>query len=121
MPTEVAAPPSPPRAIPVAPTAHEWRALSLDQRARLLDDILDALAEAQAEAHAEQTAARAERAVAGLRAGVVAALGTRGIAVTDEQRARVDACEDPALLQGWLLRALTATNAEEVFSAAPGA
>jgi hypothetical protein len=68
----------------------------------------------------EGQAERAEQAVDGLRAGIVAALGARGIAVADEHRARVDACEDPARLQAWLLRALTAATAEEVFSTQPG-
>jgi Uma2 family endonuclease len=74
----------------------------------------------RAEGQVEQIAAKAQQAVAGLRAGIVAALGARGIAVVDEDRARVDACEDPARLQAWLLRALMATSAEDVFSAQAG-
>jgi len=47
------------------------------------------------EAKADEAATKAEQAVAGLRAGVLAALETRGIPCPDEARERVAACEDP--------------------------
>lgn len=58
------------------------------------------------EARAEQEAARASAALAGLRAGVLAALAARGTTVDDALRARVEACDSPATLQRWLLAAL---------------
>ena len=54
--------------------------------------------------------------VAGLRAGVIAALETRGIPAPDDARARVASCEDPLILQGWLIRALTAGTATEALA-----
>jgi Uma2 family endonuclease len=76
----------------------------------------DARAE-QAETTASQAELKAERALAGLRAGILAALDTRGLALPDDLRARVLAGDDPAILQAWLLRALSATSVEEVFAA----
>ena len=67
----------------------------------------------QAEAKAEQAATKAEQALTGLRAGVLGALGARSISCTDEERARVMSCDEPATLQRWLLRALTAVSAAE--------
>ncbi len=60
----------------------------------------------QEAARAEQEAARADAALAGLRTGVLAALASRGTAVDDPLRARVEACDNPATLQRWLLAAL---------------
>ncbi|GAA4894008.1 hypothetical protein [Streptomonospora salina] len=47
---------------------------------------------------------------------VVALLETRGIALTDEQRAAVRDCTDAELLDTWFDRALTAAAAEDVFT-----
>ena len=79
-------------------------------------------AEARAEhatARAEQATARAGQAIAGLHVGILAALETRGIPVTEDLRARVLSCDDPAMLQRWLLRALSAAAPAEIFSAEP--
>lgn len=62
----------------------------------------------EAEARATTAETRATTAVDGLRAGVLAALEARGLPCPDELRARVMACEDPAILQRWLLRAFSA-------------
>jgi Uma2 family endonuclease len=69
-----------------------------------------------AAAKAEQAAAKAEQAVTGLRGGVLAALEARGIACPDDARARLMACDDPATLQRWLLRAMTAASAAEALA-----
>lgn len=68
------------------------------------------------EAKADEAAAKAEQAVTGLRAGVLAALEARGLACPADLRARVLSCDDPATLQRWLLRALSASIAAEVFA-----
>jgi len=73
----------------------------------------------QAEAKAEQAETKAEQAIGGLRAGILAALEARAVPVADEVRARIQACEEPATLQRWLLRALSAASAEEALSAEP--
>lgn len=74
----------------------------------------------QTAAIAEQAALHAEQgrqeALDALRGGVLAALTTRGIVVADEVRGRVLSCEEPASLQRWLLAALSATTAAEIFS-----
>lgn len=67
-------------------------------------------------AKADEAAAKAEQALTGLRAGVLAALEARAIPCPDDARARVMACDDPAALQRWLLRAMTAGSVGEVLS-----
>jgi predicted transposase/invertase (TIGR01784 family) len=47
---------------------------------------------------------------------VLAVLATRGIAVDHAVRARVEACKDAATLDRWIVRAVTAASAEEIFS-----
>jgi Uma2 family endonuclease len=69
----------------------------------------------QAQAQADQAQAQAEQALAGLQGAIFATLEARGIACPDEDRARVGSCADPAALQQWLLRAVTAGSAGEVF------
>ena len=46
---------------------------------------------------------------------VIAVLDARGIAVSDEARARIKACSDPSQLDGWVRLAVTAGSAEELF------
>jgi len=79
--------------------------------------------EARADAEAERATREAERATReaelaraaldGLPTAVLAALEARGVACPDRLRAGVLASDDPAALQRWLLRALTATTAAE--------
>jgi len=84
---------------------------------RLTGMVREREAEAeQLETRAEQALTRAEQAVIGLRTGILTALATRGIAVEDDVRARVSACDEPTTLQRWLLRALSVSSAGEVFS-----
>ena len=80
----------------------------------MVEDEAAAKAE-QAAAKAEQAAAKAEQAVTGLRGGVFAALEARGLPCPDDVRARLMQCDDPATLQRWLLRALSASTAAELF------
>jgi hypothetical protein len=47
-------------------------------------------------------------------AAVLAVLAARGVAVSEEVRARVEACKDAATLDRWLGRAATAASDEEV-------
>nr|MCU0687583.1 Uma2 family endonuclease [Polyangiaceae bacterium] len=79
-------------------------------------------AEGRAEGKAEglregEARGKAEGKAEGLREGKAAALLTvlaaRGLAVDDETRARLEACADPAQLDRWLARALTAASARE--------
>lgn len=54
----------------------------------------------------------------GKREALVALLGARGIAPTAEQRATIEACEDPAQLERWIVEAATATAAAQVIAPA---
>ncbi len=90
--------------------------MSPDERDRLLVKILDALPSGR-RARAE---ALAEQALAALRASVCQVLETRGIAIADEIRDRILACDEPQTLQQWLLRALSAKAAEDVFAGGVG-
>ena len=60
---------------------------------------------------------RAEGRTEGLAEGVLRVLAKRGIALTEEQRARVEGCADLDQLDVWLDRAAIATAASEVFDA----
>lgn len=70
---------------------------------------LEAKAEAEA-SRAEHEAAKADAAIAGLRAGVLASFEARFGECPEDLRRRVAACEDPATLQRWLLATLTAAT-----------
>jgi hypothetical protein len=49
-------------------------------------------------------------------AAILAFLAARGIAVSTEVRARIEACKDAASLDRWIIRAATAASAEGIFS-----
>lgn len=88
------------------------------ERERFLVRVLDAQAAtklAKARARADQVATelaeantRADQAMDALRATLLALL---------DARARVAACDDPATLQRWILRASIASSAAEALSA----
>ena len=117
--SEATRPRTPP---PVAPTDEAWRAMTQEERERLLVTILDALSDPRRrmmedlEAKAEEAQAQADQAMKGLREALVALLGNRGIQCPDEARTRISSCHDPATLQRWLLRAMTAGALDEVFA-----
>nr|PPQ56943.1 hypothetical protein C5F59_09845 [Streptomyces sp. QL37] len=48
-------------------------------------------------------------------------LGARGIDVTDATRERITTCRDSELSHRWLMRALVAATADEIFSEEPSA
>jgi Uma2 family endonuclease len=71
------------------------------------------------EAKADHAVSEADQAKAGLRAGILAALDTRGLSASEALRGRIASCDDPATLQHWLLRALSASRAEDAIDAGP--
>ena len=86
------------------------------------DRVASELAEAntradQAITRADQAVTRADQAMDALRAALLAILEARGIPCPEDARARVAACEDPAILQRWILRASSASSALEALSA----
>jgi len=68
---------------------------------------------AQAEAQAAQAEAQI---LVDLREGLLTLLDVRGIPCSDEDRARVESCEEPSTLRRWRTRAKTASRALDVFS-----
>jgi Uma2 family endonuclease len=56
------------------------------------------------------------QAIVALRAGLLALLEARDLAVSDEMRDRVARCEDPAILQRWMLRAVGASSVAEALA-----
>jgi Uma2 family endonuclease len=70
----------------------------------------------EAATKADEAAMRADGALSALRAGVLAALETRGIPCPDAARDRIGSCDDAATLQRWLLRALTAASADDALA-----
>jgi hypothetical protein len=66
-----------------------------------------------AEGKAEE---KVEGAVSQGRAAVLAVVAVRGIELGEAERARIEACVDMAELSAWLMRAVSATSAAEVFA-----
>jgi hypothetical protein len=58
---------------------------------------------------------KAEGKAEGVREALLAVLAARGLAVSETDRARVEACSDAATLGRWLTRAARATATTEVF------
>jgi Uma2 family endonuclease len=92
-----------------------------DLIARLEGMVSDLEARAvQAESEVEQARTRVDAVVAaGIRDALLALLAARNLACSDELRAEIERCEDPATLQRWLTRAATAASAREAISAGP--
>lgn len=91
----------------------------IGQLAGMVDAITaradDAEAAREAEAKAREAAeARAGQALDGLRAAILAVLSARGIPAPAAFTARVQSCEDPALLASWAARAAVVQRAEEL-------
>jgi Uma2 family endonuclease len=82
------------------------------------DDLIDRLTGMveSLEAKAEEAEAKVEQAVTSTRDNLLAVLAARGIPCGDDARIRVTGCDDLALLQRWLVRALTAASVGDVFS-----
>ena len=60
---------------------------------------------------------RAEGRAEGIADGVLRVLNKRGVAITDQQRARIAGCTDLDQLNEWLDRAVTVAQASDVFDA----
>src|SRR5580704_3496772 len=59
---------------------------------------------------------RVEGETGGKVGAILAILGARGIPVSTEARARIEACKDMATLNQWIVRAATASSAEDVIA-----
>ncbi|WP_437516024.1 Rpn family recombination-promoting nuclease/putative transposase [Sorangium sp. So ce1099] len=88
-------------------TPEEWEAY---ERAKMAEqDARGALTVARQEGHASGQ-------ISGRAAALLAFLAARGISVSSEARARIDACKSPATLDRWILRVATAASVEEVLA-----
>ena len=58
---------------------------------------------------------RAEGRAEGLKAALLKLVTRVGLALGDEERARIDACDDPAVLDRWLDNAFGAKTAADLF------
>lgn len=69
----------------------------------------------QRHGHASLDEVRREGRAQGRAAALLRVLELRGLALRGEQRRTIDSCRNPETLDLWLARALTATEADEVF------
>jgi len=77
----------------------------------------EGLAKGVAEGLAKGVAEGLAKGSASMARALLAILGARGITVSTEARARIDACKDNATLERWIVRAATAGSVEEVLAA----
>ncbi|MBI5512528.1 MAG: Rpn family recombination-promoting nuclease/putative transposase [Deltaproteobacteria bacterium] len=96
-------------------SADEWEAY---ERAKMAEqDARGALAIARQESRAEGLAeGLAEGVLKGKREALLRLLERRGIALTEENRARIEACADAATLDRWFDQALEARTVAEVLA-----
>jgi hypothetical protein len=89
----------------------------LEAYQKVIDEIQQVrdLAEAKlAEGRAE---GQAKGEIDGFARAIVAVLAARGVPVSDETRAHIEACRDASTLSRWIARATAAASAEEVIAA----
>ena len=82
---------------------------AMNPKSRLSPAVLEFKAAIGGEKHAE---GRAE----GERKALLMLLGSRGLSATAEERATIEGCPDPAVLDRWFLRAVTAGSVAEVLA-----
>jgi len=68
-----------------------------------------------AEEASSETASAGDSRNGAMAFGIETLLSSRGIDLDEEARSRIHDCEDVSRLESWLIRAATATNANEVF------
>ncbi|MFD9874353.1 hypothetical protein [[Kitasatospora] papulosa] len=90
------------RGLGAGPAAHNWR------------DVAPADPFSY-RAESERRRLHADAATEGRREALLTVLNQRGIRVTAESSDRINACTDTAKLTDWLIRALAATTAEDLF------
>ncbi|WP_437728413.1 Rpn family recombination-promoting nuclease/putative transposase [Sorangium sp. So ce861] len=88
-------------------TPEEWEVY---ERAKMAEqDARGALAVARQEGHESGE-------LSGKATAILAVLAARGVSVSAEALARIEACREPATLDRWIRRAATAASIEEVFA-----
>jgi hypothetical protein len=107
-----------PDKIPETPVARKTR-LFLEEQGRKRGRV-EGEARGRAKGRAEGEAkGRAEGEVKGKRDAIIALLKVRGVALSAEDRTILRTCTDAAKLDRWIIRAATASSANEVFRSGP--
>jgi PD-(D/E)XK nuclease family transposase len=111
--TEVPAhlPPGPHREALALANAATFSRAELDAYRKVMDEIQQAREYGDAQ--------RAEGETVGLVRALLSVLSSRGIAVTAEARAHIEACRDAPTLDRWITRAVTVASVEEVIATTP--
>ena len=79
--------------------------------------VFDEIEQAREYGEVKWAEGKAEGETAGQARAILALLAARGISVSTEVRAQIEECKDPATLDRWIVRAATASSAEEVIFA----
>ena len=80
--------------------------------------VMDEIQQAREYGEAKWAEGRSEGVALGKATAILAILAARQIEVSAEVRAKIEACNDAATLDGWIARALTAASAEELVTPA---
>jgi hypothetical protein len=94
--------------------------LELDAYRKVMDEIQQAREYGEAKRAEGKAEGLAEGATAAKAAAILALLAARGVPVSREARAHIEACKDAATLDQWIARAATAASAEEVIALSTG-
>jgi predicted transposase/invertase (TIGR01784 family) len=78
--------------------------------------VIDEIQQVRELAEAKLAEGEAIGLIKGKIAALLAVLAARGFSVTEEARARIEACKDAATLDRWIARATTAPSLEDVFT-----
>jgi PD-(D/E)XK nuclease family transposase len=90
--------------------------LELDAYRKVMDEIQQAEELAAAKKAEGLVEGEAKGLVKGEAKAILAFLSARGIAVSSEARARIEACTELAILDRWIARAATAASVEDIFA-----
>jgi predicted transposase/invertase (TIGR01784 family) len=80
--------------------------------------VMDEIQQAREYGEAKEAEGFAKGETAAKAAAVLAILSARGLSVSGEARARIEACADVGILDRWITRAAMAASSEEIFAAA---
>jgi hypothetical protein len=88
----------------------------LDAYRKVIDEIQQAEELAEAKLAEGEAKGKAEGIALGQAKAILSVLTARGIAISADARARIEACKDLPTLDRWIARAVHAASVEEVFS-----
>jgi PD-(D/E)XK nuclease family transposase len=112
-------PPGPYRAVLDLANQARFTQTELEAYRKAMDEIQQARDYGAAKEAAGLSRGLAEGLAEGMVRALLAVLGARGLPVSTEARARIDACKGSATLDRWIVRAATAVSVEDVLAANP--